>query len=86
MDHGEQAEVIRRQARRDRFKADLAKCIADANADYTVEHPRPWTCEMVIHDGPGAQFFDANGKQVLQDLIRDPEDAAQLLYNINSGL
>lgn len=72
-----------REHARERFKNDLDKCLADP--EYTVGHPRPWTCAMVIHDGAGAQFIDANGKPVLTDLIRDPEDAAQLLFNINSN-
>lgn len=78
------AEATKREERRERFRRDLEKFVADP--DYRSEHPRPWTCVMVIHDGPGAQFLDANGKPVLGDLIRDPEDAAQLLFSINSGL
>ncbi len=70
--------------RRERWKSDLMKALSDP--DCQTAHPRPWTCTFAIYDGPGAQFFDANGKPVLSDLIRDPEDAAQLLYSINFGI
>ncbi len=74
----------RSEERRICFKADLAKAML--SADCQTLHPRPWTCKMVIHDGPGAQFFDANDAPVLgPELLRDPEDAAQLLFNVNSG-
>ncbi len=76
-------EMMRRDERRERFRSDLAKCVADP--EYRVVSPLPWTCSMVINNGPGAQFFDANGKPILSDLIRDPEDAALLLFNINLG-
>lgn len=73
----------KRTARRERFRADLARALTQD--DCHVLHPRPWTCSTVINNGPGAQFFDANGKPVLTDLIRDPEDAAQLLFSINTN-
>jgi hypothetical protein len=70
--------------RREQFAKDLQRALADP--DNRVEHPLPWTCAMVIHDGPGVQFFDANGKPVLgPDLLRDTEDAAQLLFSINAA-
>jgi hypothetical protein len=81
----ETKEAIRRSdERRERFRRDLEAALA--HPDNTMVHPRPWTCSMIIHDGPGAQFFDANGMPVLSDPIREPEDAAQLLHSINSGL
>jgi hypothetical protein len=75
---------IRREEGRERFKHILE--IAMADKDCRVEHPRPWTCQMIVHNGPRAQFFDALGKPVMTDPLYDPEDAAQLLFNINSGL
>jgi len=46
--------------------------------------PLPWTARQVIHDGPGWQFFDADGKPVLTELLREPEDTAWLLRFVNS--
>jgi hypothetical protein len=76
-------EYKRILARRDRFKKDMETALADP--DNRRQHPRPWHAGMVVHDGPGIQLFDAGGKPVLAELIRDPEDAAQLLHCINSG-
>jgi hypothetical protein len=52
--------------------------------DNQIDHPRPFTIGLVVHDGPGIQIFNANGRPVLSELLRDPEDAATLLYLLNS--
>lgn len=75
-------EYQRTLDRRKRFVKDMEQALADP--DNRRDHPRPWTASMVVHDGPGIQLFDANGRPVLAELLRDPEDAAQLLWCVNN--
>jgi hypothetical protein len=74
-------EYQRSLDRRARAKSDLAAALADA--DNQIDHPRPFRAILVVHDGPGIQIFDANDRPVLTELLRDPEDAASLLYLLN---
>lgn len=77
------AEYQRTLKRRAQFKCDMEIALVDQNN--RLDHPLPWTAAMVVHDGPGIQLFDANGKPVLAELLRDPQDAAQLIWSINSA-
>lgn len=94
-DHGKSDGTIDRldgqaarqsQERRDRFKAYLDKALVDPDNMFNFNaHPFPWSASMAVWDGPGVQFFDANGNPILTDLIRDQDDAATLL-NLCNGL
>ena len=78
-------ELARSEKRRREFKQYLAKALADPDNKFDfAAHPFPWTVRMVIHDGPGVQFFDAREKPVLSDLLRDQDDAATLLDLCNT--
>lgn len=77
-------EIRRSHEKRERFRRDMETAMADP--DNKRSHPRPWTAILAIHDGVGVQFLDALGKPVLgPDLMRDPDDAAQLLHAVNTG-
>lgn len=75
------AEYQRILDRRDRFREDLRTALADD--DLKQDRPKPFTIGMVVHDGPGIQIFDATGRPIFAELLRDPEDAAQLLHILN---
>lgn len=80
-----QADIARSEKRRREFKQYLEKALADPDNKFRFdEHPFPWTARMAIWDGPGVQFFDANGKPVMGDLFRDQDDAATLLDLCNT--
>ena len=77
-----EADYRKSQERRKRFREDWERSLVDP--DNKSKHPRPWTGCVVIHDGPGVQFIDANGNPVLgPDLMRDTDDAATILHAIN---
>lgn len=80
-----QLEIERMDLRRKRYKEQLDKSLADPDNKFDFKkHPFPWTAAMVIWDGPGVQFFDANNAPVLSDLLRDQDDAAILLDLCNT--
>src|SRR5689334_19181571 len=79
------ADIRRSDERRKRFATLLDKALVDPDNKFRFkEHPFPWKAVMVIWDGPGVQFVDDNGKPVLGDLLRDPDDAAILLDLCNT--
>ena len=71
----------KRKAQRRNLEAAMVAAMKD-----TTELERqsgPYTWGMVFHDGWFIQFFDALGKPCLGDDLRDPEDAAWLLTQLN---
>lgn len=80
-DRGEPEEDWReRRAKRMRR---MQKLFDESFAEEFEDRPLPWTASLIIHDGPGFQFFDSAGKPVLSEPIREPEDASWLLRFVN---
>lgn len=73
------------QERINAMKAVMRRCLADddlmtgARLDLTRQ---PTTMHVTYHDGPGIQFFDADGVAIFPDLIRDEELAIELWNRI----
>lgn len=71
----------RREQRRAELQRDMERAMA-GECEF-VFHPRPWTWIIAFHEGWFIQFVDANGAAILDDSLRDPEIAANLLRNVN---
>lgn len=79
------SDLARSEKRRRDFKRYLDKALVDPENKFDfAKHRFPWTAVMVIWDGPGVQFIDADGAPVLGDLLRDQDDAAMLLDLCNT--
>ncbi len=63
------------------MNARMRRCLGDKMLlDECKLEGRPASMRVSYHDGPGVQFFDADGKPLLPDFIRD-EELAITLWN-----
>lgn len=72
-----------RERYRKRFEEVLALALANpTDPDYSARSG-PFTLGFMIYDGPGIMLFDGNGAPMLQEPLRDPEDAVVILNSLN---